>query len=252
MDMQFKGDFIRTWQKYFNNADLPITFYYSDDEGHAGLVKPDTQARCIMGPLVKIRRGASFVFDAESVGCSGGRGFLGFSSGKGPELEPDSEYFLSYGIPGKMEGERFKKSPEMVKGWLSRSPQFTSPAKYAIFKRWDNLQSDDNPEVVVFFVKPDVLSGLYNLANFDSSDPNTVIAPWGSGCSSIIQDPYLEKRSANPRAVIGMFDSSARPFVATDELTLSVPINKFMSMVGNIEESFLITHSWELIRKRIK
>ncbi len=97
-----------------------------------------------------------------------------------------------------------------------------------------------------------MLSGLYNLANFDTVEPDAVIAPWGSGCSSIIQDPYLNKDSASPRAVIGMFDSSARPFVATDELSFSVPMSKFVSMVGNMEESFLITRAWKAVQKRIK
>lgn len=30
-------------------------------------------------------------------------------------IRPDFEYFLSCGIPGKMEGEPDKKSPELVK-----------------------------------------------------------------------------------------------------------------------------------------
>jgi hypothetical protein len=97
-----------------------------------------------------------------------------------------------------------------------------------------------------------VLAGLYNLANFDTTDANAVVAPWGSGCSSIIQDPYLEKDSPNPRAIIGLFDCSARPFIASDEFTFSIPIKKFTSMTENMEESFLITHSWKIIQKRIK
>ena len=252
MDMQLKEDFIRTWQKYFNNAELPITFYYTDKEGHADLVKSKSEMLCIMGPLVKVRRGTSITFNAESGGCPGGTGCLGFSDGSIPGLESSFEYFLSYGIPGKVEGERFKKSPEIVKEQYDNAPVFTAPAKFAVFKPWDKLEATDNPQVVIFFTKPDALSGLYNLANFDTADPNAVIAPWGSGCSSIIQDPYLENDSDNPRAVIGMFDTSTRPFVGTDELTFSVPIHKFVSMVRDIEESFLITRSWKAIQERIK
>jgi hypothetical protein len=74
----------------------------------------------------------------------------------------------------------------------------------------------------------------------------------GSGCSSIVQNPYLEKDSRHPRGVIGMFDSSARPFVAPDELTFAAPINKFTKMVANMEESFLITKTWKVMQKRIE
>jgi len=48
-----------------------------------------------------------------------------------------------------------------------------------------------------------------------------------------------------------MFDVSARPFVPTDTLTFSVPMNKFVRMIENMEESFLITDSWSKVRKRI-
>ena len=248
MDMQLKEDFIRLWKKYFNNAELPITFYYTDEEGHADLVKAGSVPRCVIGALSKVLEGSPLCFNAGSIGCLGGRRYLGFEE----KIMPNFEYFLSCGIPGKLEGERYKKTPALVREAMKYSPVFKAPARYSVFKRWDNLKARDNPQVVIFFTKPDVLSGLYNLANFDTADPNAVVAPWGSGCSSIIQDPYLENDSANPRAVIGMFDTSARPFVATDELSFSVPMKKFTAMVGNMEESFLITKSWKVIQKRIK
>lgn len=37
--------------------------------------------------------------------------------------------------------------------------------------------------------KPDVMSGLHNLANYDAVDTNDVIIPWGSGCYYIVKDP---------------------------------------------------------------
>ena len=83
MDMQFKGNFIRLWQKYFNNAELPITFYYTDSEDRAEFVKPGLGARCIIGALAKIRKGESGAFGAESVGCPGGKKYMGFSGDLG-------------------------------------------------------------------------------------------------------------------------------------------------------------------------
>jgi len=248
MDMKLKEDFITSWRKYFNNAELPITFYYTDEKDRAEFAGPESTARCIVGALKKVREGESFTFNDESVRCPGGKRYLGFSE----NLSPDFEYFLSYGIPGKLEGERYKKNPETVREYSQHSPKFKAPGRYIVFKRWDMLKEKDTPEVVIFFARPDVLSGLYTLANYDTVDLNSVIAPWGSGCSSIVQNPYLEKDSPKQRAVIGMFDVSARPFVAPDELSFSVPIKKFADMVGNMEESFLITNSWKVIQKRIK
>ena len=114
------------------------------------------------------------------------------------------------------------------------------------------LKESDDPDVVVFFTSPDILSGLFTLTNFDEAEPNGVFAPFAAGCGSIVQYPYLEKESEHPRAVLGMFDVSARPFVSGDILSFSVPMNKFVNMVENMEESFLITQSWSKVVKRIE
>jgi hypothetical protein len=66
-----------------------------------------------------------------------------------------------------------------------------------------------------------------------------------------VQYPYLENEISRPRAVLGMFDVSARPYVPRETLTFSVPMKKFIRMIGNMEESFLITRSWEKVKKRI-
>ena len=250
MNAVFKKKFLTLWKKYFNNAELPVTFYYTDDEGRAEAVKPGSVPRCIIGALVKIQRGESLAFNVDAVGCPGGKRYLGFTS---TDIMPNFEYFLSCGIPGKIEGERYKKTPEMVKEYMKKEVgALKAPAKYIVFKRWDNLESKDHPEVVIFFARPDVLAGLFTLASFDEAEQNMVITPFGSGCASIVQYPYRESKSARPRAVIGLFDISARPYLDADRLAFAAPMSKFKRMVDNMEESFLITPSWAKIQKRIK
>jgi hypothetical protein len=246
MDMEIKSKFITLWKKYFNNAEFPIIFYYSD-KAQADLAKPGSVARCVIGALVEVRKGRSLSFNADSIGCFGGRRYLGFAE----SISPYFEHFLSCGIPGKIEGERYKKSPELVKEIMKNWPGFKAPAPFVVFKRWDNIEKEDNPEVVTFFTRPDALSGLFTLVNFDESKPEGVFTPMGSGCSSIVAYPYLEKDSLHPRAVIGMFDPSARPYVPKDVLSFSVPMKRFVTMIENMEESFLITDTWKELCKRI-
>jgi len=248
MDIKFKEDFIVLWKRFFGEAELPIAFYYTDEEGHAELVNPDTVRRCIFPALSLIRKGRALCFDAESIGCSGGQKYLGFREDEGP----DTEYFLSCGIPGKVEGERYKKTPEIVAEAVKFWPSFKAPARFIVFKRWDLLTESDEPDVVIFFACPDVLSGLFTLANFDETEPNDVFTPWGSGCSSIVAYPFLEKDSVHPRAVIGLFDISARRFIPENTLSFSVSMRKFERMVRNMEESFLTTNSWKAVQKRIQ
>jgi uncharacterized protein (DUF169 family) len=247
MDMKIKDKFIELNKKYFNNAELPITFYYSDTGEQAELVRPGSVSRCVIGALAEVRKGCSFSFNADSIGCPGGRRYLGFDE----RLGPGFEYFLSCGIPGRMEGERYKKSPELVREIMKNWPTLRASRPFVVFKRWDNLSQEDDPEVVIFFAQPDVLAGLFTLVNFDESRPEGVITPMGSGCSSIVSYPYLEKDSLHPRAVIGMFDPSARPYVPKDTLSFAVPMRRFVTMIGNMGESFLITDTWKNLQKRI-
>jgi len=249
MDLEFKDKFLGLWKKYFNGAELPITFYYTDQEGRGELVKaPATGHQCFIGVLNKVRKGKSLCFGMNSFGCSGGKRYLGYTR----DLRPNFEYFLSCGLKGKMEGERYKKTPEIVRQLMEESPWYEAPGKYIVFKRWDKLVQEDDCEVIIFYAPPDVLSGLFTLAGFEETGRESIVAPFGAGCGSIVLYPYLEKDRDRPRAVLGMFDVSARPYVPKEILSFSLPMNKFRSMVNNMEESFLITNSWAKIRKRIK
>ena len=40
MDIKLKDKFIRLWYKYFNEADLPVVFYYTDDAGNMEILEP--------------------------------------------------------------------------------------------------------------------------------------------------------------------------------------------------------------------
>lgn len=248
MDIKIKDKFLKLWGKYFNNTEPPIVFYYADKSDGIELVRPSSGHRCIMADLSKVRNGKSICFDTDSFGCFGGKRYLGFSR----EAAPNFEYFLSCGIPGKLEGERYRKTPELVKELMEKVPVFEAPGRFVVFKRWGKLEEEDKPDVVIFFANPDVLSGLFTLANFDVGGPNGVFCPFSAGCGSIVQYPYLEKDSDYPRAVAGMFDVSARPYVDGNILSFSVPMKKFMTMIDNIEESFLITSSWSKVKERIQ
>jgi uncharacterized protein (DUF169 family) len=248
MDKALRTKFIDSWSEYFNSAELPLAFYYTDQGDRAERVPAPSAHMCMIGVLARARKGAPLCFASGSIGCAGGRRYTGFSD----ELRQGFEYFLSCGISGKMEGERYKKSPELVREMLKLAPKFKAPAPYIVFKRFDLLGEKDNPDAVIFFAQPDVLSGLFTLANFDEVEPNGVYCPFSAGCGSIVQYPYLEKDSARPRAVIGMFDVSARPYVPKETLTFAVPMNKFVRMIDNMEESFLITRSWDKVKNRIR
>jgi hypothetical protein len=173
-------------------------------------------------------------------------------SGYSCERPPDFRYFLAKGKPGGVEGERYKQTPEIVDAWEKLIPPFDAGSKNIHFTRWDQLTNGDNPDAVIFFARPEVLSGLFTLANFDQSDPNGVICPMGAGCSSILYYPWLEQQKENPKVILGLFDPSARPCVPVDILTMTFPMKKFERVIGFMEESFLITKTWSTVQKKIE
>jgi uncharacterized protein (DUF169 family) len=246
MEMAIKNNFIVQWKKYFGQSELPVAFYYTEGDGGAEPAEKQKGWSCIICELSKVRKGKSLYFNAGSLGCGGSRRYLGYTE----TMRPGFEYFLSCGNES-MEGERYIRTPEMVKEFMMNQKTIPEKGKNLVFKRWDNLGEDDNPVAVVFFAMPDVLSGLFTLANFDQTEPNVTYTPFGAGCSSVVHYPYLESLSERPRAVIGLFDPSARPCVAENVLSFAVPMKKFEKMITYMEESFLITKTWETLRKRI-
>ena len=247
MDTRIKNEFLQKWEKYFGKAELPFVYFYSPKPGTATLAVESKGWSCIICELARVRKGESLAYNGPGLRCGGSKRYFGFTKG----MRPNFEYFLSSGIPGEMEGERYIRTPEMVREVMKKMQNIPAEGKYIVFKRWDKLEEPDEPEGVIFFATPDVLSGLFTLANFDQVDGDGVIAPFGSGCSSIVYRTYLENAKVNPRAVLGMFDCSARPCVPKDTLSFSIPMKKFITILDNMDESFLITETWETVKKRI-
>ena len=63
--------------------------------------------------------------------------------------------------------------------------------------------------------------------------------------------PWFQNEQENPKAILGMFDASARPCVPKDTLSFSIPMKKFETMVSQMDESFLITKTWDKVKNKI-
>ena len=247
MTESFKEAFISRWKKYFHEAPLPVALFYSNELQKAEPANKNDSHHCIIADITKVFNGKSLAFNAANIGCGGGLRYCGFND----SLRPGFEFFLSYGIEGKMEGERYKKDPETVLELMKTTHKLKAPASWLIAKPFEKLDSDDNPEIILFFATPDVLAGLFTLANFDRSDLYGVKSPFSAGCGSIIQYPLMENKSENPDCILGMFDSSARPYVPAGTLSFAIPMKRFETLVGYMDDSFLTTDTWKVMGKRI-
>jgi uncharacterized protein (DUF169 family) len=238
---------VRQFREILGLKESPLGIYYTNDKPEGITPKEGIQG-CMLGLLQNARKkGKTVYFDKAHFGCPGGAYYMGFFESPRPNIE----YFLSCGIPGEMEGERYIKTPERAREYFAKMIPRRAPATYCVFKPIEQFQSGMEPEVIAFFASPDVLSGLFTLTNYALERTDAVYAPFGSGCGTILTYPLKEAVKEQPRAVLGMFDVSARPMVERDALTLAMPYSVFLKLLENVSGSFLQTESWKKVLQRI-
>jgi uncharacterized protein (DUF169 family) len=249
-------------------ADHALAVFYTDDKPadaihpQSGIVPREENLKdgtfdwdtsekiypCVLAYVRRTRRsGVTSYFDSDHFGCPGGGCYLGLA-----EMSPMVPYFVSTGKEGLFEGERLVKSPELVRRFVKEWNIQKAPKKYCVIKRIDKLAPGEEPEVLVFFGHADPLSGLMNLVNFASEDWNSVIAPFGAACGTIVLFPLQEAKSEKPRAVLGSFDIAARPFVEPDYMSLALPRPLHDKVLAEIDNAFLNTRSWKRVIKRVE
>jgi uncharacterized protein (DUF169 family) len=245
----FSEESWKQFQETLGLKESPVGVYYTNDKPE-GVTPKEGISGCMIGLLQNTRKkGRTVYFDKSHFGCPGGAYYMGLLESPRPNIE----YFLSCGIPGEMEGERYIKTPELAKEYFGKMKPRPAPATYCVFKPFEQFQEGDKkPEVVVFFPSPDILSGLFTLTNYTLESTDAVFTPFGSGCSTILTYPLKEAEKEKPRAIIGMFDVSARPMVEKDILTLAMPYSVFLKLLENVSGSFLQTESWKKVLQRIQ
>lgn len=202
---------------------------------------------CVIGAIWRARKKATVAyFDRERFGCLGGAFYLGFLK---PQLEMIT-YYVSTGIPGRLEGEHYFESPEVTRDFFHTIDPRPAPARFCLFKPISFFHGDERPELVIFFSRPESIAGLNQLATFVTNDFEAVNSPFGAGCSNIVTWPLRYLAQGKLKAVLGGWDPSERKFLKPDEITFTVPFEMFTRMVNRWPESFLKTATWEAVRKK--
>lgn len=204
---------------------------------------------CIFGNiwLARKKKKAAWL-SHEECGCMGGGFYTGMYR---PYLNFNAQY-IATGVPQmNVEGEHLLPSLESAREFMENVIPPAAPGKYCIFKPLEQFSEEKPPQVVVFFAKPEVLSGLFSLAIYATEDISAVMTPFASGCGGIFSWPIAYQQKGLEKAVLGGFDISARKFMKTDELTFAVPLSLYQKMLGVMEKSALTRHTWQRIRKKV-
>lgn len=205
---------------------------------------------CVQGNvwLARKKKKAAFISHKE-YGCPGGGIYTGFY----PEYPRFIAGYVSTGTPGTpLTGERYMKSPGAMCKFLDTLAPLPAPARYCIFKPLSQFDGETQPEFVTLFARPEAMSGLATLLHFTTGDVDLIAAPFGAGCSHMVGWPRYYKAQGCERAVLGSFDPSARKFLKTDELYLTMPVELYDKALAAMPESHLHTRSWETVLKKIE
>lgn len=231
------ADFITVYRECLGaDAPLPLAVVYTDKP----LSDPRNIAGCMFKQFHRAYNGETVTFNAESLSCGGGKLYTGL----GPVQE------RIYDFVSKV--ERYKKSPELVRDYIKSLNPRLSDKPYLNIVPVGDLNNFDEMEGLMFFVTLDVLSGLFAWANYDSSDLNAVMSPWGSGCASSITTMVNENQAGGKHCFIGMLDVSARQFFRPDILSFSIPRSRFMEMCETMRLCCISgSPAWQKIKKRI-
>jgi uncharacterized protein (DUF169 family) len=237
----------------------PVVVILTNDKPADGLhFKEGNMLGCVGAMLVTAsKKNRIAFFDRKTFGCPGGGTGLGFGDRYG-EFPIDcllstgnEEWATLMGGAGTVmaEGERFYKNPELTRKWVDSLPFTDVPTEYVVFKPWEQVTQQDEPELIVFFANADQLSALVVMADYNRGSNQSITAPFGAGCQSILFG-YAEAKKENPRGVIGFFDISRRSVIDRETLTFTVPYRMFQEMEASVEGSFLDMPAWHKLQER--
>lgn len=205
---------------------------------------------CVIGNIWRARkkRGVAYI-SAEDYGCPGG---VYYCSMLKPYLR-FIENYVSTGFEGThIHGERYMPSPEKMRAFMEEVEPRNAPAKYCLFKPLSLFTDDEIPEFIIFFARPEVLTGLFIQATFTTGDMDCVAAPFGAACTNLVGWPLYYKEKGVEKAVLGGLDPSARKYMKTDELTFTIPWSLYQKMLKKLPESvFNFNHAWPSVRNKI-
>lgn len=270
MTLQTVLEDTRKFLDHLGLSEEPLGAYYSDtkpekafgpkpgppisreleDQGKLDMQEVFKHFSCVMGNiwLARKKHCASYI-SSEEYGCVGGVFYCAMMK---PNLR-FIEHYVTTGFSGTpIHGERYLPSPEAMRKFLAQVDPRPAPAKYCIFKPLSLFEAGEEPEFVIFFARPEVLTGLVTHTTFTTGEVDCVATPFGAGCTNIIAWPLYYQAQGLDKAVLGGFDPSARKFMKTDELSFTVSWSLYQKMLAALPESmFSVPGSWAEVRKKV-
>lgn len=221
--------------------------YFSDEKPENALELKKKGNGCIVPLILKASTGMPLVVSEESTGWPCSAFYLGFQD----TIFDGIEYFLSHKEDFWRPCERFIQNPAMAKAFVENVNAVKPDKPYLVVKPLEDFLPDEEPESVLFFVNADQLSALVFLSHFDApGSMDRVLAPFASACMALVTLPLKLARGKEEKAVMGLFDLSARTRMPYDLLSYAMPYTFLKKLAGFLPESFISTETWNTVKER--
>ncbi|MDR2825288.1 MAG: DUF169 domain-containing protein, partial [Deltaproteobacteria bacterium] len=205
---------------------------------------------CFISSIWLARKKHAPAYIAErKFGCFGGSYYCGFPSSPA-QIDFISKY-VSTGSPSLGSGERYFGSPQGMRRFLDAVEPPPATAQYCVTQPLDLFVEGEEPLLVSFFARPEVICGLSTLVAYATDDYNRVLANFGPGCGIMVGWPLRMLAEGRECAVLGISDPSCRKFLKTDEQIFTIPFSLYKRMLEAMPESFLRQHTWESVYKKV-
>lgn len=225
----------------------PCGVYFSNEKPANALELKKKGNGCIVPLILKASTGVPLVVSEESTGWPCSAFYLGFQD----TIFEGIEYFLSNKDDFFRPCERFIQNPALAKEFVDQVNAVKPDKPYLIVKPLEDFLPDEEPESVLFFVNADQLSALVFLSHYDApGSMDRVLSPFASACMALVTLPLKLARNQEEKAVMGMFDLSARTRMPQDLLSFAMPYAFLKKLAAFLPESFISTHTWETVKAR--
>ncbi len=230
-------------------APVGMHFAGAKPDGAVGFKKKG--GGCVAPLIFTAAKGKTVAFDSGSTGYPCSAFYFGYAD----KIFDGIEYFLSSTETGEINGrecERFCDSPVKINGFLD----MLKPAKFRegaiVFKPIWEYDDSERPLTVTFYANPDVMSALVCLINYrHPASLDRIKTGFASSCISIVTYPVRFIDEGREAAFWGSQDISQRLGLPADVTTLTMPLSMYEEILDIMDESFLQTHMWQDVRKRI-
>jgi len=225
---------------YYKNPVLAL-YDVNDVKPFEPLIYPPVKVNtCIFSYYRSWKKGRTLVLTKERAGCGGAGRYL-----CGGKLAWERQEFIDF----LYKGEGLRASEDLIVKWIDSGRTYKPKGEFILVGPF-RAEHIDRMVSVTLFVDPDRLAPLVHSAFYHSESPSddVVVAPMGSGCSSL--NIFINfKKPEKPRASIGATDMAMRRFLPSNTLTFTMNMPMFYQVIEVDDNHFLRKHFWQTVVK---